>query len=362
MIDTSKSWKRSLEIEQITAMIDQELKTCNVSRKIPETHLIWRRKICEWSYNVVDHFHLDREVVSLSLNYLDQYISIQRNEIEKKAKGMSSRRIDRVLSDKIDGRTFQLAATTSLYIAIKVHGEHIDRQVLDSTQKLSIASFVDLSRGQFSAEDIASMELQLLETLKWRVNPPTPVKFAAYLLRLLPTQLHRKDRREHNHEHRDQDLKLSFTIDERVVHVLYELSRYLTEVSVYVHALSASYKPSVVAYATVLISINLIDTVALPRENRELFLARVKRLTLLDPNSPVVREVISQVHEICPDITDCDNHLSSSVSKDHPITIAREAGFLASTSSMKKSKIREDRSAHSPCSVTGNGIRTSQNN
>lgn len=360
MMNTTQNWKRSLELEQIMAMIDQELKTCNESRKIAETHLIWRRKICEWAYNVVDHFHLDREVVSLSLSYLDQYISIKRNEVEKTSKGMSSRRIDRILSDKIDGRTFQLAATTSLYIAIKVHGEHIDRQILDSTQKLTISSFVDLSRGQFSAEDLVSMELELLEALKWRVNPPTPVKFAAYLLRLLPTQLRRKGHREYNDDIRQQESKLSFTIDERVVHVLYELSRYLTEVSVYVHSLSATFKPSVVAYATVLISINLIDTVALPQENRELFLARVKRLTSLSPNSPEVKEVIAQVHEICPDITDCDSHLSASVSKDHPIIIAREAGFLASAPAVKKSFIIEDRSVHSPCSVTENEIRASK--
>ena len=34
----------------------------------------WREKICEWKYNVVDCFNLDREVVSISMFFLDKYL------------------------------------------------------------------------------------------------------------------------------------------------------------------------------------------------------------------------------------------------------------------------------------------------
>ncbi len=35
----------------------------------------WRRKICEWAFEVTDHFGFDREVVSIALNYLDRVIA-----------------------------------------------------------------------------------------------------------------------------------------------------------------------------------------------------------------------------------------------------------------------------------------------
>ena len=36
---------------------------------------IWREKICEWSYEVVDHFEMDRETVAISLNLLDRFLA-----------------------------------------------------------------------------------------------------------------------------------------------------------------------------------------------------------------------------------------------------------------------------------------------
>ena len=34
----------------------------------------WREKICEWKYKLVDCFNLDREVVSISMFFLDKYL------------------------------------------------------------------------------------------------------------------------------------------------------------------------------------------------------------------------------------------------------------------------------------------------
>ena len=53
-------------------------------------------------------------------------------------------------------------------------------------RRLRLTSFVELSRGQFSSTDISSMERRMLSTLRWRVNPPTPMAFVSYLLRLFP--------------------------------------------------------------------------------------------------------------------------------------------------------------------------------
>lgn len=74
----------------------------------------WRKRIASWMYDVVDHFSYDRNIVSVSLRYIDQYVSyLLANS-------------SRVGSQVVKRRHFQLIAVTSLYLAIKIHGELIE--------------------------------------------------------------------------------------------------------------------------------------------------------------------------------------------------------------------------------------------
>jgi hypothetical protein len=91
---------------------------------------LWREKICEWSYQVVDHFEFSREVVSVSISLLDRFLC----------------------TEQVDKKQFQLAAMTTLYLAIK----------LTETGKLSMRSMIQLSRGFFTIEQMAAMEMTIL--------------------------------------------------------------------------------------------------------------------------------------------------------------------------------------------------------
>ena len=91
----------------------------------------WRQKVCEWSYEVVDHFGFSRQVVSISISFLDRYLSVRA----------------------VDKRLFQLVAMTTLYMAIKIY----------ERGTLSMASMIDLSRGFFMIEHMAAMEWGLFE-------------------------------------------------------------------------------------------------------------------------------------------------------------------------------------------------------
>lgn len=91
---------------------------------------VWREKICEWSFQVIDHFDFSREVVSVSIHYLDMYLST------------------RTVNKKI----FQLAAMTCLFLAIKLH----------ESGNISMASMIELSRGYFTVEQMEAMELSIL--------------------------------------------------------------------------------------------------------------------------------------------------------------------------------------------------------
>jgi Cyclin, N-terminal domain len=91
---------------------------------------LWREKICEWSYQVIDHFDFSREVVSVSIHLLDRYLSTRT----------------------VNKKVFQLAAMTTLFLAIKLY----------EPGKLSMSSMIELSRGFFLVEQMAAMEVSIL--------------------------------------------------------------------------------------------------------------------------------------------------------------------------------------------------------
>lgn len=113
-----------------------------------------REKMCEWSYRVCDHFHTNREIVAYTFSFLDRFVD----------------------NCKCDRTSFKLASMTCLYMAMKIF----------NTKQISIASLSELSRGEFDVNHIADMERIILETLEWRMNPPTVQAFIERLHPLVP--------------------------------------------------------------------------------------------------------------------------------------------------------------------------------
>jgi hypothetical protein len=230
----------------------------------------WRRRLCEWIFEVVDHFGFDREVVSIALSYLDRTVSLTAESSNK----------------PISRREFQLFAVTSLYIAIKVHGE------TDATEgprlKLKISSFQELSRGFFRVETIESMEMRILSLLKWRMNPPTPAQFIALLLRLLPEWP--CDGYEHSYR--------------EVASRLFDVAKYLTELSCFDSTFTFQSKPSIVAYASILCAIDSIRyTAPLPCDVHLQFLRNITAATkILVPTHPQVIRIQGMLKDLSPDL------------------------------------------------------------
>mmetsp|Transcript_6788 Transcript_6788/g.12574 ORF Transcript_6788/g.12574 Transcript_6788/m.12574 type:complete len:333 (-) Transcript_6788:144-1142(-) len=115
---------------------------------------VCREKMCEWSYRVCDHFHAQREVVAHSFSFLDRFV-------------------DKCSCDR---SAFKLAAMTTLYMAAKISGSH----------RITIQSLAELSRGEFETSHISEMEGIILQTLNWRLNPPTAQCFINSFYNYLP--------------------------------------------------------------------------------------------------------------------------------------------------------------------------------
>lgn len=101
-------------MEKLAVLLQQEtsaqyaLHTVSASSYTIRSEVNWRNRMCEWSYEIVDHFRLGRQVLAIAWNYIDRYMSISREE-----------RLSRIES--------QLLGITSLYLAVKIHGEpHLD--------------------------------------------------------------------------------------------------------------------------------------------------------------------------------------------------------------------------------------------
>lgn len=131
--------------------------------------VVWREKICEWSYQVADHFDLTRDLVYIALNYVDR-VCAASDTME-------------LLRDK---SRFQLLAMSALCLAIKLHGG-MDTHA-PGVESSIVETILHLGRGHFSAEELKAMEIDALQHLQWRLNPPTPQTFVSYIIELFPME------------------------------------------------------------------------------------------------------------------------------------------------------------------------------
>jgi lipoyl(octanoyl) transferase len=173
----------------------------NVDESIPHINSSWREKICLWSFSVVDHFDLSRDVVAVSMSLFDRFLATRGN--------------------RCNGSTARLASLAVLHIAIKVN----------EVRRIKLGTLANFSRGQFGPRDIEEMEWDVLTSLDWKIHPPTSMSFVSHLLLLLPPQ-----------------------IDDACKEEIYSLSRYITELSVCDSAF-VEVNPSSVAFAAILISL-----------------------------------------------------------------------------------------------------------
>jgi len=203
---------------------------------------VWREKICEWCYQVVDHFEFNREIVSIAMSYLDRYL------------------VTRQVTKKI----FQLAAMTCLYLAIKLY----------ESRKLRISSLIELSRGYFSPEHINAMEESILRSLKWQMHPPTSLCFARHFILLLPNDC-----------------------SSSVKHEIMELSRFLTELSVCDYFF-VTRNPSSAALAAILTSMETLPKNRLSFRTKNEFLSAIANVANIQYDAEEVTECRERLKEM----------------------------------------------------------------
>jgi len=211
----------------------------------------WREKICEWYFKMVDHFDFTREIVSISLSFLDRFLCAQQQGEER--------------APTTEPQQAQLAAMSSLHLAVKLY----------EPRKIKMSSLADLSRGHFTTEMIERMEQMILLTLDWRVHPPTPLQFMHLFFKLLPLP-----------EEQKQDF--------------FELARFLTELAICDYYFVTE-MPSNLAYAAILNALEFRGSHgAAPISARAVqeFLHEMLRVAGLHCDSAIVSAARTRIREI----------------------------------------------------------------
>ncbi|XP_062159754.1 cyclin-D3-1-like isoform X1 [Alnus glutinosa] len=164
-----------------------------------------RREAVEWMLKVIAHYSFSALTAVLAVNYLDR--SLFRFQCQLGKPWMT-----------------QLAAVACLSLAAKVEETHVP---------LLLDLQVEESRYVFEAKTIKRMEILVLSTLEWKMNPVTPLSFLDYITRRLGL----KDHLCWEFLRRCERILLSVLADSRFM----------------------SYLPSVVAAATMLHVVNTVE-------------------------------------------------------------------------------------------------------
>lgn len=231
-------------------------------RPLPEIHVKWRSVIFEWFYKIIDHFLLDRGIVAIAMDYVDRFLLLH----------------PAAESETMTQKIYQLVAMSALYTAMKLHGGN-DGGSLGTEWKLKrktfcLKSFVKLSRGQFEPKDILAMEIHILKTLSWKVNPVTFTCFLDLYMVLFPSP----------EQFSENQCKRTLQRSRIATHVLHNLARYFVELGVCIPGITPYFDtehstsginplaPSSVSYAALLLSMDIMTLSAIPLNARQTFL------------------------------------------------------------------------------------------
>jgi Cyclin, N-terminal domain len=339
----------------------------------------------------------DREVVAVAMNLFDRFFVVHRNTLHSHEEVVLDGPDDDTLASSssscsscrchicnriVDSRTYQLAAMTSLYLAIKLRADDGNQHIFDNNTTTStrrstanhsclvpsrdrnshrnkrtfkLDAFVELSRGQFVAKDICSMEQAILLELRWQVHPPTPMMFCSYMLATLMPTTHGASGTSQSYHATTTNSRIKNRLHryELVLHVVRELSRYLTELAVCLERECFGKPPSHIAFCAIVASMNLLTVVALPLSIRESFYERTTTILLFHDTTTTLSEFHQEntqlqavlLKAVGPELlmdnltktttatpTDSSSRnrstSTSTSARLHPISLAREYGLL----------------------------------
>lgn len=182
---------------------------------------ICREKMVLWTFQVIDYCQLNRQTAELSVRMLDRLLSLADHDDccpdqhRQLAKSCLQNR-----------KTYQLAAMTCLYTAIKIN----------ESQVMSPDIIASLSRGMSTADQVEEMESRILAALGYHICGPTGIDVVDHLVQLLPP-----------------------TVPPHIKRVIIERSRHAIHESLLYYELSTAVSPTLLGYAALVHTLDGLD-------------------------------------------------------------------------------------------------------
>jgi len=220
---------------------DHETLSQNSCRCTP--NLIWREKVTQWCYAVVDHLNERRDLVFISMNILDRYSALHNNS-------------------GTNERAYEAGALTALFLAVRISGG----------RSLAAPDLVRMSRLGITIQEIVNVGKAMTASLFWDIGVLTPVDFCNAFTRLLPVPPN----------------------DSSIVSIL-NTCRYLSEISVCDIAFSGV-AASKIAFAAFLNAVGTDGLSGLSREQRTLLFTQIEETTGLSSDDAVVATLRARLH------------------------------------------------------------------
>ncbi|WOH04759.1 hypothetical protein DCAR_0624171 [Daucus carota subsp. sativus] len=154
------------DVEELESLLCKEKEThlfCNENGKEIERACVARGEVVDWMMKVKAHYGFSAVTAVLSINFFDRFM------------------LSSVCFQQDKPWMIHLAAVTCLSLAAKV--DEVQVPLLLDLQ-------VEDSKYVFEAKTIQRMELLVMSTLEWRMNPVTPLSFLDHITRRLGFKTH----------------------------------------------------------------------------------------------------------------------------------------------------------------------------
>jgi hypothetical protein len=132
------------------------------------TSIIWRERVTQWCYDVVDHLRVSRSTVYVAMSILDRYFVNCVNTTTTNSSSHSN-----VASD----RSYEAAALTALFLAVRIRGG----------ENLEVVDLVRMSRLGVTIKEIVEVGKEMTQFLSFERRLLTPAEFVQQLTTYLPS-------------------------------------------------------------------------------------------------------------------------------------------------------------------------------
>ncbi|MBA0812529.1 hypothetical protein Gohar_026495 [Gossypium harknessii] len=152
------------EDDELISLMSKEKEThlCYKDVNSDESLVLARKDALEWIFKVKAYHRFNALTIVLAVNYFDRFFASFKFQKDNPWMG-------------------QLAAVACLSLAAKVEETQVP---------LLLDLQVEESKYVFDSKTIQRMELLVLSTLKWRMNPVTPISFFDHITRRLGLRTH----------------------------------------------------------------------------------------------------------------------------------------------------------------------------